>query len=329
VDREASVVLLDGGQLTDVREALAELALPFRTELAAGSEAPKLLLTSVDEAQRIHQDRALHVVVGGSPHSVACDFLLTQPVSVELLRLLVARAHYGGPERRRATRSAIGAPITLDIAGERREAVLAQVSAGGCGLVSTSPLEPDRELTLEVPAELTGPHRTLRIRGSVLGSRELVTGDGTTFDVSVRFEELTLPDRITLRALMSSRGFEMRPETHASPGASAPPRRGADGTAADPDKRVVIGRAVSRTAMQLERDPCLAVGDLCKIALYDGGGGDPVHVRGRITEEAEDRGFLLRFEEVSDAVGQQLDRVAASVRCAGSRAGFVIAEVEA
>ena len=100
------------------------------------------------------------------------------------------RAGYEGPERRRSTRVAIGAPVVVQRRRRRREAILAQVSVGGCGLVAARPARSGRaRCRSSCPRELTAPRR-LVLSGRVLGARRTTTADGETFDVSVAFDAL-------------------------------------------------------------------------------------------------------------------------------------------
>ena len=305
------MVLLQAERLADVGRALDTLAIPYRTRLEG---TPPALILSAGDAAAPDCGEALHAVVSDAPRAVACDLLLLRPLHIELLRLLVNRACAGGAERRRSIRSAMGTPVVLRIGGDRREAILAEVSERGCALILPAPLADGLSIELELSAPSADVPRSLQLCGTVLGSRELVTGDGATCDVSVRFEPLGPDDRLALHALTTAHGMTL----------------GADGpSACAGDKRVVLGRNVTREALQLEHDPALRVGDACRVALYDGTGEGPLHVRGCVTESAPERGLRLRLDAVSTELARELERIAARVRDAGSRTGFVIAEVEA
>ena len=126
----------------------------------------------------------LHLVVtdpqDGPLVGVPCDFAVQRPVAASVLRLLAERAGYEGPERRRNLRVAIGAPVEVQCSGRVREAILAQVSASGCGLVANAPLEAGARLAIRIPPDLTAPRR-LTLGGRVLGARRTTTADGETW----------------------------------------------------------------------------------------------------------------------------------------------------
>lgn len=336
---EPQALIADDGELGDVREALTALGVRFVDAAAAdpGVEVP-LLLCSTARARELFADPArvprhhLHVVVSepgeGQLPRVPCDFLLQRPVSKEVLRLLTERARYVGPERRRMTRVAIGAPVRLAVGDGEREAILAQLSVGGCGLVTRQAPPVDTAVRLVLPEELTGPRR-LEIGGHVISTRPTTTADGHTFDVSVVFDDLPLSDRVTLRALMAGQPIDFRPRPdlpvvrrgHAPRrGARRRPVAGRSGVA-----RVVIGRDLSETGMRIELDPGLAEGDALELALYGSRGSEAVVLRGHTTRDPNEDAWRVYFEDLDEPAARALERLRTS--CAADRAGFVIAEI--
>lgn len=336
------VLISDDGELADVREALLDLGIPFAEAPDAGDARPEaeipLLVTTAARARGPCSESGpeairhnLHLVVsdagGDALEGVPCDFLLRRPVSPDVLRLLVERARYEGPERRRTTRVALGVPVTLREDGREREAILAQLSIGGCGLVTGFALEPDTRIVLALPPELTRPRR-LTVEGRVLSSRNATTADGATFDVSVAFDALRLSDRVTLRALMAGQPIDFRPQGGAKGATGAAPRRGARrrpvggriGVA-----RVVIGRDLTREGMRIELDPSLASGDPIDLALYGSGSQQALLLRGRTERDPDEEAWRVHFEDVSELAAKEIEKL----RGAASRdgAGFVIAEI--
>ena len=170
------VLLLDDGELTDVRSVLDQLDIPWTdgvgdlpvpTDSPEGSEVP-LLVTTVERARNLRKPGAeppahhLHLVVADARSDdadpwggVPCDFVLRRPIERTVLALLARRAGYEGPERRRVSRVAIGAPVVLTIDGADRDAVLAQLSIRGCGLIIGRALEPGQSVDVVLPDELT------------------------------------------------------------------------------------------------------------------------------------------------------------------------------
>lgn len=332
-------LIADDGELGDVRDALTALGVRFADAEAAdpGDEIPLLLTTTSRAPRRAAAGspgprHLLHVVVAEAGAQgldrVPCDFLLQRPVSKELLRLLVERAGYVGPERRRTTRVALGVPVSLRIGDAERQAILAQLSVGGCGLVTGFPLEVDAPVRLALPQDLTG-RRRLAIDGTVLSSRPTRTGDGATFDVSVVFGALALSDRVTLRALMAGQPIDFRPESRLPRAVRGQaPRRGArrrpvagrSGVA-----RVVIGRDLSATGMRIELDPGLAAGDALELALYGSRNAEAVVLRGRTERDPEEDAWRVHFEDLGEHDARAIEALRSS--CAADRAGFVIAEI--
>ncbi|HEX5064488.1 MAG TPA: PilZ domain-containing protein, partial [Myxococcota bacterium] len=213
-------LVLDDGELADVRDALASIGVRWSDAPtdSSGREVP-LLVTTAARARALGEQgpaprHHLHLVVtdpkDGPLVGVPCDFAVQRPVAASVLRLLAERAGYEGPERRRNMRVAIGAPVEIQCGELTREAILAQVSASGCGLVANAPFETGARLAIRVPPDLTAPRR-LTLAGRVLGARRTTTADGDTWDVSVSFDPLLLGDRVTLRALMAGQPVDFRP----------------------------------------------------------------------------------------------------------------------
>ena len=334
---EARVRIVDDGELSDVRAALSSLGVRFDEGVEGCQGEVPLLVTSAAQARNLRSPGAsglphhLHLVVsdadGQALEGVPCDFLLRRPVTKEVLRLLTERACYAGPERRRMTRVAMGAPVTLHVDGGSHEAILAQLSIGGCGLVSSRSYEAESPITVELPKELTRPRR-LQITGHVLSARATTTSDGHTYDVSVVFDTLRLSDRVTLRAVMAGQPIDFRPQGEPRPSAISAPRRGARrrpiggrlGVA-----RVVIGRDLSAEGMRIELDPSLEAGIVLDLALYGSGGGDAVLLRGTTERDPEEEAWRVRFCDVNEAGSEGIERLRRA--CTRDGPGFVIAEI--
>lgn len=313
------VVLLDRGNLSDVRDALTSLRIPYSDRLTPGHPAPKLLLTTPEEAHRRSAlGDALHVVIDpDGPTDIACDFWIQHPVSADLLRLLVARAKHGGPERRLAERVAIGASIEIECNTAPQSATLAQISMSGCGLVTHETHAEGSRLCVRFPEALTAP-RQLALWGDVRNVRPILTADGQTYDVAVRFDALDEAERVTLRALMAGRGI------HFGSYRRMPLD---DEKAAQSTSRAVLGCRIGPVTMQLERDPVLALGDCLEFTVYDGAVSEPVTVRGRIAQEIDDRGFLVQFESVAADSEQQLREMESRRQHVAGSPDIVIVEV--
>lgn len=337
-------LVLDDGELPDVRAAFASIGVRWADALEeAGQHEIPLLVTTPARAKALVQPGSrpprhhLHLVVTGPEEGplvdVPCDFAIRRPVAATLLRLLAERAGYEGPERRRNLRVAIGAGVELRTADDRRrDAILAQVSATGCGLVAGMPLEAEQRIWIHVPRELTAP-RTLVLPGRVLGARRTTTADGETWDVSVAFDPLTIGDRVTLRALMAGQPIDFRPRGGADEAGPTgrPPRRRRLGTA-QTGARVAIGRGLSQRGLRVERDPLLGEGDEVVLTLHGGSQAEPVTVAARVRADAEGSHWFLAFEALEPGVADALARLRESVAGVATEGsleppGFLIAEI--
>jgi hypothetical protein len=337
-------LVLDDGELPDVRAAFASIGVRWADALEdAGQHEVPLLVTTAARAKALVQPGSrpprhhLHLVVTGPEEGplvdVPCDFAIRRPVAATLLRLLAERAGYEGPERRRNLRVAIGAPVELRIdGGERRDAILAQVSATGCGLVASAPLEAEQRLLIQVPRELTAP-RSLALPGRVLGARRTTTADGATWDVSVAFDPLPIGDRVTLRALMAGQPIDFRPRGGADEAGPTgrPPRRRRFG-GAQSNARVAIARGLSARGLRVERDPLLREGDEVIVTLHGGSHVEPATIAARVRADAGGSHWFLAFDALERAEADALARLRDSVagvaaEGASEPPGFLIAEI--
>jgi hypothetical protein len=329
-------LVLDDGELPDVRAALTAIGVRFADAVEGdGEREVPLLVTTAARAKALCETPAtprhhLHLVVAGpddgSLIGVPCDFAIRRPVAASLLRLLAERAGYEGPERRRALRVAIGAPVLVRVGESSREAILAQVSASGCGLVASHSFETNARLVIGIPSELTAP-RSLALPGRVLGARRTTTADGETWDISVAFDTLPLGDRVTLRALMAGQPIDFRPRGHAGVDEAGPTSRprislrrrrlgGARG-----GSRIVIGRGLSARGMRVERDPLLQDGDEIMLTLHGGSEAEPVTLPAAVRADAGGTHWFLAFSELEPQTLAALTRLRDSVAGFAAEAG--------
>jgi len=346
-------VILDEGELDDVRLMLAELGVPYADIAPAGGEPERAvpLLISTPARARAHAagengcripPHYLHIVIwvgderdaGEGLDDIPCDFVVQRPIEPAVLRLLTQRAGYGGPERRRMLRVAIGAPIGLWVGEQRSEALLAQLSVGGCGLISDDPPEEGSAVAIEFPRDLTAP-RELRLSGRILSVRPVIQPENTRYDISVAFEALDLGDRVTLRAVMAGQPIDFRPKawlmTDPGPPAAAPraPRRRRSVIPASGERRaetrrlfnrqilggnegiarILIGRDLSTQGLRVEREATFALGDELKLALYGGVGSNPVMLKAVVERDDGELGWYLRFEALTPAAARDIEKL--------------------
>jgi len=319
-------LILDDGELQDVRDTLGQLGALYSTEgdEAALIEVP-LLITSLNRARQLREKgsplpkHTLHLVVAnanaqdlsGTLGDTPCDFIVRRPVDAAVLALITRRAGYQGPERRRMLRFAMGAPVSFTLEGCRgsEDAILAQISAAGCGLITRDPV-PQVGIHVEVPLEVT-QGRSLILAGRALRSREVPSADGLVYDTSIVFGELPLCDRVTLRAIMAGQPIDFRPsdvdpksqkeaEANLSGERRAAARHaflqrtlGSVGTRAL--TRVLVGRDISESGMRVAREPDLQLGDAVHLALYATHREDPILVDATVARDDGEQGWFLGF----------------------------------
>ena len=329
------VALLDDGELDDVRAALHALGVPHcDARRATIGEAVPILLSTPARAVSLAlgcgeaPPHHLHAVIanGIQASGAPCDLELLRPIESSVLRLLTRRSDLAANrERRLSTRVALGSPVWVQVGNDRREVAVSRISIGGCGLVSPALLRTGARVSIELPPELSAPRR-LVLSGEVLGSREIATGDGQTFDVSVAFRALDLGDRVTLRALMARHAIDFRPATE---GSSARGDRGLRERALPParDRRrtlrrrfqqrvmgvlggiahVLLARDLSRGGMRIEWNERLAIGDALKIAVFGALDTAPLLAPAVVERDDEADGWFLRFTALEADIEDRLD----------------------
>ncbi len=175
-----AVLLVDDGELDDVRRVLQELGADF-AHLRGGAvpakiAPPGLLFVTTSRRAMIAQGwpaRAPYKIGVVSDDSntlramlkrMGFDLLIRRPVHAYALRLVLLRALYDGEEKRREERVPFGIEISYRSGFRRKTATLADLSLRGCRLLSEHPLRPDATLTIFLPKDVTGTPMSLRGR---------------------------------------------------------------------------------------------------------------------------------------------------------------------
>ncbi len=171
-----SILLLDDGELDDVRELLAELG-PDVCALRGGAipesvEPPRdLFIASARRALVANHwasgsgaGPAKLAVVGEDSNTLrqmlrrlGFDFLVRRPVHPEALRLLILHCLFRGEEKRHEPRAAIGREVAYRTGLLRHTAILAELSAKGLRLVASDRLAPGTAVVVQLPGKLGGP----------------------------------------------------------------------------------------------------------------------------------------------------------------------------
>jgi hypothetical protein len=254
-----SILLIDDGELEDVRAQLDELGEVYvrlpGAHVPEHPQAPRLLfVTTFRRAlsaapctpQRDEGGRPLRIAIGprGSEterealRRTGVDLLVYRPVHGSVLRLLLLWALYEGEEKRQGTRIPVGCAITYgaDVrttgaapeghayAVERHEGILAEFSVQGCRIVATRPgVGTGEQIWVELPGAVTGD-QPLRVRGRVVAT-EAVPTDGWNPSVTalgVEFERVTPKSIDRLQRVVADRA-----SGSATPWEAVPSRAGA------------------------------------------------------------------------------------------------------
>jgi len=217
-----SVLLLDDGELDDVQEILEEQGVAFARvrggAIVEGTPPPTDLLISTP--RRIEAVHAVSgpadpngpvrlVVVNEDSNQLrdqlrrsGFDFMVRRPVHPEALRLLVIRCLYRGEERRGEPRVAVGFEVAFRTGLLARRAVLADLSLGGCRLLSRHPIEAGRRVRVQVPEALEAGD-PISVGGRILRVDTRKEDDGNElYNAAVKFDELKGDARDALEVLL-------------------------------------------------------------------------------------------------------------------------------
>jgi hypothetical protein len=328
------VLIVDDGELGEVRRALAALEVEFASARGASdARIPlprRLLITTPRHAHRWNGELGdggapvrLVVADEDSPalrrslRRAGFDFLVRRPVSEPLIRLMVLRSLYVGPERRANGRVPAGRPVSYRVGSRWCDGRLIDVSDGGCRLVASEALQADTRIHLRVPAgRPTGA--PLFLHGTVVRCADASEAGGSADErcLGLAFggvEQELLRD---LRALVAE-GGSLQP-TPADLGAERRLyRRGAYDTAVrshgDEAERVLLGRDLSKGGMRVEPHPSLRVGERLKLGIHTGERAEPCVVEAVVVRDDGPEGLALRFESVGEESADRLEALVAGL----------------
>lgn len=200
-------ILIHDGELADVRNLLEELGASFVERL--GKATPEDGQTSWDlvvatpkrmlqfEVSESFPSPVRIAVVADDARTLrnmlkrsTIEFVVRRPVHPAALRLLVLHALYRGPEKREFPRVTVGAPIRFRVGWRWRRAILMDLSARGCRLLSPDRVRRGDLMELNLPSELTG-RASLSLTGRVMRCRTPVPGWPGKDGIAVNFEALS------------------------------------------------------------------------------------------------------------------------------------------
>lgn len=242
VEGAQPALVVDDGELDDVVALLASLGVPFehlRGGRVPGSlEPPALLFVTTSRRARLAEpwagrgDAPTRICITTEDSNTAramlrrvgFDYLVRRPFHPFALRLLVLRALYGGEERRRSSRVAIGAPTSYRVGLRRHPATLADLSLGGCRLLTSQPLPQGSRVSVHLPRDVVDARAVwLRARVSRV---DAPTGAGQHV-VALLFEGITVAKQqkllVALRKLATGPAVLARQQGEGAPVAAVNP----------------------------------------------------------------------------------------------------------
>jgi hypothetical protein len=235
-------VIVDGGELTEVRIVVRDLDVDFLEltvdEACRGPLPAGLLVSTANHSMALERHRQsgdascrpLHLVVVNELSRTlrsmlersTCDVVLSSPVNRDVLRLLAQHALYCGEERRQKSRIAIGEPVKTKWGRRAESATLAQLSMHGCGLVCEHAASTGDTLTVLFPASLT-ESGTYTLEGRVVSARSVERDYEEQHDIGVVFTKIDVNSRRMLKAVMASRGVGGAALVHRAPSDAGAP----------------------------------------------------------------------------------------------------------
>ena len=187
---------------------------------------------------------------------VGFDLLLRRPVHPVALRLVILRALYGGEEKRREERVAVGLEVQFRSGFWRKKALLADLSQRGCRLLSDQPLAAGTRINLPLPTELSVDGLTLPCKVVRVGGKPEADG---RFEIGLAYENLPKSKLAEIRAVLKKlseaagmdegRVFGVKSRVAATAAAPAAKPAAAPAPSAKPVARVLPGRAAPAAAV--------------------------------------------------------------------------------
>lgn len=362
------ILILDDGELDDVAEILERLGEAY-VRLRGGAipervGVPRRLLVAT--ARRAHlacepdpapgAPRAVRLAVVAEDSNtlrsrlrrLGFDWLVRRPVHPHALRLVLLRALYEGRERRARDRLPAGTAVHVRSGLRRRDAVMVDLSAGGCRLLLSSRPAVGARLAVHVPGEACGG-RGMTLRARVV---RVQAHDASTWAAGVTFEKLSRDAEGRLHRMLRdrARGPDALPRTgRALPGATDPapagpepaPHAAAPLQASADERRkhprgvyrqlvrgeaeeahlALVGRDLSAGGMRIAPHPGLREGDRLVLHLYGDHAEEPVAVRGRVVRDEGDAGQAIRFDALPRTLVGRIEAMVAGLPAVESLAG--------
>jgi hypothetical protein len=342
------VLIVDDGELDDVRDILAELGAEFALlrggaipeKLAPPSRlfvaTPRRALLAQQWKPRPGQPQPLCVGIVAEDSNtlrsmlrrLGFQLLIRRPVNPYALRLLLLRALYAGEERRGEDRVPIGAPVAYRSGLRRRTGTIAELSRRGGRLLTDAPPPAGSRITLQLV--VPDSDRSLALRARVIRASEEPVA-GAQHAVAFSFEERErAADVHRLLQHYKSGPARLEAEIEAEPHEEEADRLPFAAPSSDAERRkhervvfrreviglseeaatVLMGRDLSIGGMRVEGSPDLEVGRRVRLAVFGAPREEPILVRAVVTR-AEDGGIGLQFVDVGAEAASRLEHLVA------------------
>ena len=217
----AAVLLIDDGELAEVREVLADLGIEsVRLRGSAhmrGWRQPRdLLIVTARHALTLSRpvaqesDSFSKIVLFDEEsrtlrsqlEAMGFDHLVLRPVHTQVIHDLIQQTLHRDAEQRAEHRVPIGREVLWQAGWRRRTATLTEISRRGCSLHVTGASERGGKIAIEIPGAGPGAE-SLRLSGRVARFRSDPTGDDDErAALSVLFDDLPPVTRASLAVLM-------------------------------------------------------------------------------------------------------------------------------
>jgi hypothetical protein len=343
------VLIVDDGELDDIREILAELevefallrggaipdkvappsrlfiATPRRALLAQSWKKPKPGVPGPLRVGIVAEDsNTLRTML----RRLGFQLLIRRPVNLYALRLILLRAIYEGEERRVEDRVPIGAPVAFRSGFQRRPGLVAELSQRGGRLLSSDPPRPGSRITLQL--DVPGTERKLSLRARVVRADDEPLPDGM-HAVGFSFDESEhSPDLDRVLQHYRSGPAQLVTEFDEPRDADAESRLPLAAPSSDAERRkherfvfrseviglseeaatVLVGHDLSIGGMRVTGARGLEPGMRLRLAVFGAPNEEPILVRGEVTR-SEAGALGLRFVDVGAEAAARLERLVA------------------
>lgn len=377
---EPNILVLHDGELDDVSALLEELGL--RAVVRRGSPPLEVLQASwelvVGTPRRLLDSDALRArgvqiavsdedsrTLRASLKRAGIDYAVRRPVHPAALRLLVLHALYRGPEKRRARRVSVGAPVRLRVGLRRMSGLLVDLSHSGCRILMSPGVPRGRRVQVQLGGELTGG-RPLQLKGRVQRSTPASDAPPGSEQVGLSFERISSRRARQLASVVArfAEGPARWAEEDASqaalarrPATAARSAARSGGSDPAPDEvacerrlserheihrhvitlerdaaRVLMGRDISLGGMRVDPHPGLSVGCQMQLALHVRGREAPLVVQACVERDDGERGLVLAFRDLDEASRRYLEKMVRFLPILATRqgdgdAGVILSEI--